>query len=492
MPYAATTEAVIGQSRASEAPQVGGAVASTALGSQRRRYHVAVVGSGPSAFYTTKYLFKQEHGMKVDMFECLPVPFGLVRFGVAPDHPEVKNVINDFTTVAGTPGFRFFGNVKVGPDLSLHDLRHAYDAVVVCTGAEGERRLNIPGEDLEGMVGAPAFVKWYNGHPDYVNLEPKDPGEAAAVLGQGNVALDVARVLTATPANLMKTDIHRPALDRIAHWQKHGLRTVHLFGRRGFVQAAFTNAELRELLSFDEDVLPIVDPAELALCRNAASEEELSKNRAKKRSVGILEKMAKNFEKKDTTSKRILWLRFLWSPSAVQGDGKEVSSLVLDRTELSGEAGQQSAQKASSGETAEVACGLAVRSVGFDITPFEGLPMSSRRVTHEHGRVFGPSAAGGLYVSGWLKRGPQGIIASNIGDAQETSHCVLADLQQQGSTSKADVAPVEAMLKASGKRLVSFEDWRRIEAEELRLGAASGRPAVKLTDVPTMLRLLDA
>jgi len=305
------------------------------------------------------------------------------------------------------------------------------------------------------------------------------------------VALDVARILTASPANLLKTDIHRPALDGIDSWQKHGLRTVHLFGRRGFVQAAFTNAELRELLSFDEEVLPIVDPAELALCRNAASEEELSTNRAKKRSVSILEKMAKNFELKDTTSKRILWLRFLWSPSMVQGDGNGVSGLVLDRTELSGKAGQQSAQKASSGEFAEVPCGLAVRSVGFDLMPFEGLPIQNRRVLHEHGRVFGPSEEGGLYVSGWLKRGPQGIIASNIGDAQETSHCVLADLQQQGSTSKADVAPVEAMLKASGKRLVSFEDWRRIEAEELRLGAADGRAAVKFTDVPAMLRLLD-
>lgn len=464
---------------------------------QRRRYHVAVVGSGPSAFYTTKYLFKQastaERSLKVDMFERLPVPFGLVRFGVAPDHPEVKNVRNDFTDVAGTDGFRFFGNVEVGADVSLGDLRKAYDAVVVCTGAEGERKLNIPGEDSDGVVGSPPFVKWYNGHPDFVDLDPKEPGEAAVVLGQGNVALDVARILTCSPEKMRQTDIHRPALDRIAEWQQRGLRTVHVVGRRGFIQAAFTNAELRELLTFDDEVLPIVDPVELALCRNAASEEELSKTRAKKRSMAILEKMAANFAEKDTTSKRILWLRFLWSPSEVTAGSDGVTGLRLERTELTGEAGSQSATKASSGESVEVPCGMVVRSVGFDLTPFEGLPMENRRVPHEHGRVLGPDAtAGGLYVSGWVKRGPQGIIASNIGDAQETSHMVLRDIfTGEDSASRADVAPVEAQLAATGKRLVSFEDWRRIEEEELRLGEASGCAAVKFTDVPSMLGVLN-
>lgn len=293
---------------------------------------------------------------------------------------------------------------------------------------------------------------------------------------------------------MRKTDIHLPALDKIAQWQKQGLRTVHVVGRRGFIQAAFTNAELRELLTFDDEVLPIVDPAELALCRNTASEQELSKNRAKKRSVSILEKMAENFAQKDTTSKRILWLRFLWSPSAVLGGPGGVTSLCFDRTELAGEAGQQSAKKANSGECLDMPCGMVVRSVGFDIEPFEGLPMENRRVPHEHGRVIAPEdTTGGLYVSGWVKRGPTGIIASNIGDAQETSSCLLRDLLHGRSEgSRADVALVETQLKNSGKRLVSFEDWRRIEDEEQRQGEAAGRAAVKFTDVPTMLSQLDA
>mmetsp|Transcript_85572 Transcript_85572/g.266352 ORF Transcript_85572/g.266352 Transcript_85572/m.266352 type:complete len:695 (-) Transcript_85572:14-2098(-) len=468
-----------------------------------RGYHVAVVGSGPAGFYTTKYLFKQAGAaagaaageLKVDMFERLPTPFGLVRFGVAPDHPEVKNVVKDFTEVAATPAFRFFGNVEIGKDLPLGELRRMYDAVVMCTGAQGERLLGIPGEDLPGVVGAPAFVKWYNGHPDHAALEPPEPGETAVVLGQGNVALDIARVLCRPPRELHPTDIDAGALARIGEWQRKGLRTVHLVGRRGFVQAAFTNAELRELLTISDEVLPVVDPEELALCRNAASEQELAKSRMKKRSVSILEQMAANFAQRESTSKRVIWLRFLLSPSAflASADGGQLAGVRLDRTELQGEPGRQAAVKASSGATEDIACGAVFRSVGFDLTPLEGLPLDGRRrVPHAQGRVELPAAAGGLYVSGWVKRGPQGIIASNITDAQETSARVLADLQARESAVAAGPAGLEALLGAAGARVVSFEDWRRLEAEEARRGAADKRLACKLTDVGEMLRLLEA
>jgi NADPH-dependent glutamate synthase beta subunit-like oxidoreductase len=285
------------------------------------------------------------------------------------------------------------------------------------------------------------------------------------------------------------------AVDKITEWQKQGLRTVHLVGRRGFVQAAFTNAELRELTKCDDEVLPVVDPAELELCRNAASEQELKKNRAKKRSIDILQKMADNFAQKDTTSKRVVWLRFLWSPSAVSAGADGVTSVRLDRTELVGEAGQQKAAKASSGEHLDVPCGLVVRSVGFDIVPISGggLPLENGRVPHTNGRVIAPdSAAGGLYVAGWVKRGPQGIIASNIADAQETSARLVRDLSDSfgsgASRAKPDV--VEAQLAATGKRLVTFDDWRRIEAEELRLGESDGRAAIKFTEVSKMLGVL--
>jgi NADPH-dependent glutamate synthase beta subunit-like oxidoreductase len=297
---------------------------------------------------------------------------------------------------------------------------------------------------------------------------------------------------------MIGTDIHEPALDKVAEWQKSGLKTVHVVGRRGFVQAAFTNAELRELLTFDDDVLAVVDPAELALCRNPASETELSKNRAKKRAVSILDKMAENFAEKDTTNKRVLWLRFLWSPSAVLAGGmwSPVAGVRLDRTELTGEPGKQKAESASSEEYVDVECNVVVRSVGFDINPFEGLALENGRVPHENGRVSAPMVEmGGLYVSGWVKRGPTGKIASNIEDAQETAQCVLKDLvarDEADNMCTADVGPLEARLQESAKRVVSFEDWRYIEDEEQRLGEAAGRVAVKFTDVPEMLRLLEA
>uniref|UniRef100_A0A7S2VMD5 NADPH:adrenodoxin oxidoreductase, mitochondrial n=1 Tax=Zooxanthella nutricula TaxID=1333877 RepID=A0A7S2VMD5_9DINO len=426
------------------------------------------------------------------MFERLPTPFGLVRFGVAPDHPEVKNVIHDFDQVASTEGFRFFGNVELGVHVSLEALREHYDAVVLCTGAQGERLLNIPGEHLQGVVGAPHFVQWYNGHPDHVALRPQRPGSAAAVIGQGNVALDIARILTRSPEELHATDIHGAALAQIAAWQRDGLQTVHVIGRRGFIQAAFTNKELRELDTYD-DVLPIVDPAELALSRNAASEQELSKSRMKKRSVDILEKMARNFADRGTTSKRIVHLRFLSSPCEVlpSEDGSSVGGLRIHRNELQGEPGQQAAVRSSGGEAEDIACGMVVRSVGFDITPMEGLPLDGRkRVPHKQGRV--EDAAGGLYVAGWVKRGPTGIIASNIADAQETAGRLLADLSSRGGDPPARAGPseVEAAVRASGTRVVSYEDWRRLEAEERRRGEADGKSAAKITDVGEMLRLL--
>mmetsp|Transcript_129359 Transcript_129359/g.242031 ORF Transcript_129359/g.242031 Transcript_129359/m.242031 type:complete len:505 (+) Transcript_129359:37-1551(+) len=472
-----------------------GVLSVSLCGSQRRRYHVAVIGSGPAGFYTSKYLFKQAGNEKVhiDMFERLPVPFGLVRFGVAPDHPEVKNVQNDFAQVAATPTFRFFGNVEVGKHVSLLSLKTSYDAVVVCTGAQGERTLGIAGEELNGVIGAPAFVKWYNGHPDFVHLKPAEPGEAAMVVGQGNVALDIARVLTSHPARMQETDIHGPALDLIQQWQRNGLRTVHVVGRRGFVQAAFTNAELRELSNFSDEVLPIVDPEELKLSQNPASAEELKNSRMKKRSIKMLEDMAKNFEHRKTTSKRIIWLRFLQSPSAILPDtaGAAVAGVRLDRTELCGKAGSQSAVKADPPSSEDVPCGLVVRSVGFDLTPMAGVPMEGTRIPHVEGRVTqAASEPGSLYVSGWVKRGPRGIIASNIADAQETAKRLLLDLQAREQSSGADIAPVEDTLRTSGTRVVSFDDWGRIEAEEKRLGAEKGRIAVKFTDVDEMLRVV--
>lgn len=462
-------------------------------GASSAGHHVAVVGSGPGGFYTSKYLLKagEAHGLKVHMFERLPTPYGLVRFGVAPDHPEVKNVINDFAAVGGLPAFRFFGNVEIGLDATLAELRRAYDAVVVCTGAEGERLLGIPGEGLRGVVGAPAFVKWYNSHPDYTALDPPDPGEAAVVIGQGNVALDIARVLARAPSELSATDINTSAASRIARWQRDGLRTIQVVGRRGHVQAAFTNKELRELLSL-EGVLPVVDPAEYELCCNEASLKELARNRPKKRSVKILERMLANFAEKDTTSKRVIWLRFLLSPTEVLADAGEVVGLRVARNELRGEPGKQAAVRASPESSLDLPCGLVLRSVGFARSPLDGLPMSPQgRVSHGRGLVApGDGPASGLYASGWMKRGPTGVIATNIPDARETAANVLSGL---GAPEEARSVARGALLErlAANKRIVSFADWRAIEAEELRRGAEQGRIAERLTDFREMLSFAD-
>jgi len=461
---------------------------------QRRGYHIAVIGSGPGAFYTSKFFLKKGgENAKVDMFERLPTPFGLVRFGVAPDHPEVKNVINDFTAVAEDAGrFRFFGNVEVGSKVSLETLERSYDAVVLCTGAQGERKLGIPGEDLGGVIGAPAFVKWYNGHPDHqsvVDELPADIGSSAVVVGNGNVALDVARLLVRSPEELRQTDMCDVAIDRIGSWQKAGLQTVQVLGRRGLVQAAFTNKELRELLDISSDVMPIVDPEEVALSRNAASEKELATNRPKKRSLEIIDKMVANFEQRHTTSKRIVWLRFLAAPTEITASSDGFcSGLRWSRTELQGEPGKQTVRTVGAPPGSDIACGLVVRSVGFDITPMDGIPLDNRnRIPHANGRVQAGEGRN-LYVAGWAKRGPQGVIASNIPDAQETALCLLKDLTARGAASQADTAAIDEALSSESSQVVSFGDWKKLQQEELSRGEST---AVKLTSVADMLHLLN-
>mmetsp|Transcript_53910 Transcript_53910/g.118068 ORF Transcript_53910/g.118068 Transcript_53910/m.118068 type:complete len:382 (+) Transcript_53910:201-1346(+) len=375
-------------------------------------------------------------------------------------------------------------------------LREKYDAVVVATGAQGEKKLGLAGEELPGVYGAPEFVKWYNGHPDHASLNPVSPGDAAVVIGQGNVALDIARILGRPEHEMKVTDINLTALGRINEWQHQGLRTIHVVGRRGFVQAAFTNKELRELDTYP-DVLAVVDPKELELSLNAASKEELAKSRMKKRAVSILEKMAKNFAEKDSTSKRVVWLRFLQSPTAIlpNAEGSQVGAVRLERTELSGEAGQQRASKAASGEEEEIQCGLLIRSVGFDLVPMEGVPLDARkRISHSQGRIKeevdgDKSILGNLYTAGWAKRGPTGIIATNLTDGQETAASILSDIKAVGKASGADVAVVEAALKEKNTRVVSFEAWRKIEAEEHKRGAARGSTAEKMTNVEQMLKV---
>jgi NADPH-dependent glutamate synthase beta subunit-like oxidoreductase len=443
-------------------------------------------------------LFKDaDAGVKIDMFERLPTPFGLVRAGVAPDHPEVKNVIHEFDKVVGdTKGrFRYFGNVTIGNDLSLEHLSQQYDAVVFCTGAEGEQRLGIAGEDLSGVVDAQHFCKWYNGHPEHTQLHP-DPGsnvgEAAMVIGQGNVALDVARILCKSPDELHATDIADHAIDVFKRWQKD-LRTVHVVGRRGFAQAAFTNKEVRELTNCSEHILPVVDPMELELCMDSESQKIVQKERPKKRQLEILKKMADNFAKRDSTSKRVIQLHFLQSPVEILGSGDppQAMGVRLQRMELQGDVGAQRAVPAASGEQCTLHCGLVIRSIGFGMSVPEGLPKDHRgKVPQQEGRVSLPENHSlpkeNLYVCGWLKRGPTGVILASITDAQEVASRILTDLR--GLKHSTHIPEVEAMLGT--KQIVSFDDWRRLEKEEASRGASTGKVAAKITNVDEMLQLV--
>ncbi|HSK16226.1 MAG TPA: FAD-dependent oxidoreductase [Gaiellaceae bacterium] len=442
---------------------------------RERPLRVAVVGSGPAGFYAAGQLIDAGEEVEVDMIERLPTPWGLVRFGVAPDHPKIKAVSRVYEKIAARPGFRFLGNVEVGRDLAHEDLVRLYDAVVYALGTQTDRRLGIPGEDLPGSWSATAFVNWYNAHPDFQELDFDFDVERAVVIGNGNVAVDVARMLALTHEELAPTDTTDEAIAAIAG---SSLREIVMVGRRGPVQGAFTTVELKELGELaGADVL--VDPADLEL--DPASEAQLASDTKAQRNLEVL----RGYAGREPQGKpRLLRLRFFLSPVAILGDGKvEAIELVRNRLEED-ESGRLVA--VATGERETVPCGLVFRSVGYRGIPVPGVPFDERRATmrNDCGRVLDEDGqpVPGVYCTGWIKRGPTGIIGTNKKDAAETTALVLEDLAagRLPRREEATAEAVDALLAERGAEPVTYEGWTAIDEEERSRGEPLGRPRVKL------------
>ncbi len=429
------------------------------------------------------------------MIERLPTPWGLVRSGVAPDHPKIKSVTRVYEKTAGHPRFRYFGNVNFGEHLTREDLRAHYHAIVYATGSPSDRPLGIPGEELPGSHAATEFVGWYNGHPDHTDLEVDLlSAERAVVVGNGNVALDVARMLVLAPAELAPTDTADHALEVLAD---SSVREVVVLGRRGPAQAAFTNPELLELGELsDADV--IVDPDELERAL-AVHDEEAEQDATSRRNVEILRTYAAR--PPAGHSKRIV-LRFLLSPTALTaGERGHVDSIELVRNQLvPGPDGRLRAQATDERETIEAA--LVFRAIGYRGIPLQDVPFDERKavIPNDAGRVLDPDSGSplpGEYAVGWIKRGPSGVIGTNKRDAQETVDAILADLSgaNGGSTvgahvpAEPDAAAVEDLLRTRQPAVVTYAGWEAIDRHERALGESVGRPRVKITSIEEMLRI---
>jgi len=429
---------------------------------------VAVVGSGPAGFYAAAALLASDLDVEVDLIERLPTPWGLVRLGVAPDHPNIKAVSRAFEKTALQPGFRFFGNVEVGRDLTHEELARLYDAVVYSVGAQTDRRLGIPGEDLPGSWAATEFVAWYNGHPDFQQLSFDLSHERAVVIGNGNVALDVARMLALTPEELAPTDTTDAAIEAIAN---AGIEEILVVGRRGPVQASWTPVEVGELGELaGADI--VVDPAELELDDESAAELEAAAPTVK-RSVEHLREYA---ARPPTGKPRRIRLRFLLSPVALRGQGR-VEAIELVRNELAG------GRAVATGEHETIPCGIVFRSVGYRGVPLPGVPFDegSQTIPNEGGRV-----EPGLYAAGWIKRGPSGVIGTNKKDATETVALLLEDARA-GRLPPRGEGTLEALLAEKGVEAVLYAGWEEIDRAERSAGEPLGRPRIKLCSWDSLL-----
>jgi ferredoxin--NADP+ reductase len=419
---------------------------------------VAVVGSGPAGFYAAGALLSADPPAEVDMIERLPTPWGLVRLGVAPDHPKLKSVSRAFERIAEQPGFRFLGNVEFGRDVEHADLMHLYDAVIYAVGAQTDRRLGIPGEDLPGSWAATEFVAWYNGHPDYQELAFDLSVERVVVIGNGNVALDLARMLALTHEELAPTDATDASIAAIASVP---IREIVVVGRRGPAQAAFTTPELQEMGELaGADV--VVDPADLEGAQPQGTNAE--------RNVAVLQELA---ARAPNGKPRRVVFRFFESPVAILGEDR-VEGVELVRNELDADE-----RAVPTDEHEKLPCGLVFRSVGYHGVELPGVPFDARSGTipNDGGRV-----EPGVYCAGWIKRGPTGVIGTNKKDATETVQLLLEDAAAGRLEAKPDAsaAAVDALLAERGVQVVEYDGWMAIDEVERAAGEKAGRPRVKL------------
>ena len=463
----------------------------TAFGILTQPIRVAIVGAGPAGFYAADHLFKQKNlTIQVDLFDRLPTPFGLVRGGVAPDHQKIKSVTAIYDKTARNPGFRFFGNVTFGSDLTLTDLQQHYNAVIFSVGTQTDKRLGIPGEDLPGSHAATEFVGWYNGHPDYRHLQFDLSQERVAVIGVGNVAMDVARILARSQAELDATDIAPYAQAALAESK---IREIYILGRRGPVQAAFSNPEIKELGEM-EDADIHVDPEDVVLDpASAAYLASPQADRAEVRNVEILTQYST--EPLEGKPKQLI-VRFLVSPLEIVGTDR-VEGLKIVRNEMVQDDKGEIRPRATD-RTEILPVGLVFRSVGYYGVALPDVPFDDKKgiIPNAQGRVLTQSGGDvivGEYVAGWIKRGPSGVIGTNKQDAVETANLVLADFQagQMWLPDAPQPDAVVALLRERGVRVVTYADWQRLNDLEVANAEGTARPRVKFTEIDEMLKALD-
>ncbi|MEN3975164.1 FAD-dependent oxidoreductase [Emcibacter sp. SYSU 3D8] len=426
---------------------------------------VAIIGSGPGGFYTAAALVKDIPDCRVDVIDRLPTPFGLIRAGVAPDHQSSKKIAKIFERTAQSPQVRFLGNVEVPRDVTIAELRGLYDAVVLATGAPRDRRMGIPGEDLAGVYGSSEFVGWYNAHPDFRELSPSLETGTAVVIGAGNVALDVARLLAKTGEEVRATDMAHYAADAI---DTSPVKDIYVFARRGPLQAAFTHKEVKEFGEL-ENAVTLVDPA--VLPDETVALEDKGRG-SQEKNIGYLREYA--LHTGDEKGVRI-HLEFYAMPVEVLGADGKVAAIRMERTRL-----DDDGRVVPTGETFEVPCNIVVACIGTQSTPLDNVAYDDRnqRFQNENGKI-----DDGLYVAGWAKRGPSGTIATNFPDGSQVAEHAKAltpDAFKQGP------AGLDQLLSDRKVRVVTFEDWKRIEAAE-EAGATHGAPRRKFTTIPEMI-----
>ena len=428
--------------------------------------HFAVVGSGPAGFYTAEALEKAYGDQaRVDILDRYPVPYGLIRFGVAPDHQSLKAVSKRYDKVAESPGVDFIGNVSVGRDISVAELLDLYDAVILATGAPHDRKLGIPGEDLPGVVGSAEFVGWYNGHPEFADLDPFLNGTHAAVVGNGNVALDCARILAKTRHEFEGSDIVGHALDALDH---SAIRTITILGRRGPHQIAMTPKELGELGHL-EAAVSVAEPADFP---PVEADEPLEPGLRK--SVALL----RGFADLSQDKPKHMVFDFFAKPLRVEGDGK-VERIIVERTELDEEGSSR-----GTGETYEVPASLVITAIGYSTSPIPDVPFEGGKFVNESGRI-----ADRLYAVGWARRGPSGTIGTNRPDGYEVAEQIAAAVPAEGSGDREGASGLKRLLEGRGVMPTDYNDWRKIEQTEVSR-ARPGSPREKFVRHKDWLQVL--
>ncbi len=433
--------------------------------------HIAIIGSGPAGYYTAEAAQKAfGDGVRIDIIDRLPVPFGLIRFGVAPDHQSIKAVANRYEKVALSDNVRFVGNVSVGKDISIAELQSLYDAVILATGAPNDRRLEIPGGDLPGVYGSAAFVGWYNGHPDFTDLDPDLSGKHVVIIGNGNVALDVARILSKTMAEFAGSDIVAHALNALASAKTE---TITVLGRRGPHQIAMTPKELGELGHLHR-ASPYVDKADLPdIGEDALLEPGMRK------SVTHLREFAAIPESFRAEKAVHIEFDFFAAPVAVEGDGK-VERIIVERTAL-----DDQYRSHGTGETYSIDCSAVISCIGYQTPPIDGVPF-------EHGRGRFASDEGrilpGLYCVGWARRGPSGTIGTNRPDGYAVVDLIVADIGTEQSTGQGKIGRpgLDTFMADRSVAVVTFNDWKKIEDAEIAR-ARNGAPREKFVTVQDMI-----